>query len=330
MSETHPPHHAATVFIVQDMLDFVEQHLLEPLSPQVVAEQFYLSVSAATNLFKMTCDIAMMTYIRNRRLTLAGEALLTSQTRIIDIALKYGYETPEAFTKAFTRFHDIPPSMVRRISPTLQRYEALKVDIRLQGGWTNGALPSSNAPEQDTRPLPGYAIDIPKVKGGMTMATRKPTHTLRLQDMTYQSDWRILLTLAKALDEAGILFKVDGKTMIFAHGIEFKLEKICLTFKWHEVQRILDFFAIKSAPQTVPQHPGFVFFDAQYSGMKIRCMFYGDCPGDETDDFLLQNTDAIAVDGQVLIVQSLAFWLANTTQTGDPLYALVEAHVAKA
>lgn len=49
-------------------------------------------------------------YIRYRRLSLAGKELLATKIHIIDAALKYGYETPEAFSKAFTRFHGFPPS----------------------------------------------------------------------------------------------------------------------------------------------------------------------------------------------------------------------------
>ncbi|WP_237446542.1 helix-turn-helix transcriptional regulator [Shimazuella alba] len=49
-------------------------------------------------------------YLRRRRLTLAAEALSKSNCKIIEIAFKYGYETPEAFTKAFRKQHGITPS----------------------------------------------------------------------------------------------------------------------------------------------------------------------------------------------------------------------------
>jgi AraC-like DNA-binding protein len=49
-------------------------------------------------------------YIRNRRLSLAAQDLLQSNSKIIDIAMRYQYDTQESFSKAFTRFHDIPPS----------------------------------------------------------------------------------------------------------------------------------------------------------------------------------------------------------------------------
>lgn len=82
--------------------------------PKHIAEQLFLSVSALNNLFKIVCGMTIMEYIRNRQLSLAGKELFISNIHIIDLAFKYGYETPEAFTKAFTRFHGFPPSFVKR------------------------------------------------------------------------------------------------------------------------------------------------------------------------------------------------------------------------
>ena len=55
----------------------------------------------------MMCGFTVSEYIRNRRLALAGSELLAGNKRIIDIALKYGYDSPDSFTKAFTRFHGV-------------------------------------------------------------------------------------------------------------------------------------------------------------------------------------------------------------------------------
>ena len=52
--------------------------------------------------------------------------------------------------------------------------------------------------------------------------------------MQYKREWEILCLLAKNLQKVRIPFKVDGKTLIFAHGLEIPLNKICLTFKWKD------------------------------------------------------------------------------------------------
>ncbi len=60
------------------------------------------------------CGYTIAEYIRNRRLTLAGQRLSVSNERIIDIALEFGYDSPDSFARAFTRFHGISPSAAKK------------------------------------------------------------------------------------------------------------------------------------------------------------------------------------------------------------------------
>ena len=64
-------------------------------------------------MFHMLTGFTVGEYIRNRRLTMAAQELSQSDTKVIDIALKYGYETPESFSKAFRKLHGISPSSAR-------------------------------------------------------------------------------------------------------------------------------------------------------------------------------------------------------------------------
>ena len=73
-------------------------------------------------------------YIRNRRLSLAGREIVETDTKITDVALKYGYETPESFTKAFTRFHGIAPRFAREESAKLILFNPLVIKITVEGG----------------------------------------------------------------------------------------------------------------------------------------------------------------------------------------------------
>lgn len=72
-------------------------------------------------------------YIRRRRLTLAGYDLLSNKVKVIDVALKYGYDTPESFSRAFVRFHGIKPSQVKR-NCSLNSLSRLSIKIDLIGG----------------------------------------------------------------------------------------------------------------------------------------------------------------------------------------------------
>ena len=321
--------HAITIDSLQKIIDYIESNISIPLTPSIIAKKFFLSVSSVNILFRVICDISIMEYIRNRRLTLAGGDLLSTNIRIIDLAYKYGYETPEAFTRAFTRFHGYPPGFVRRVYPPIKVFNPLHVNVDIQGGWA-GSITARTPMEvtkisssgQDKNQDNSYSYST-KFEGGINMETGAKTTFISTEDMEQKEDWRILLTLARKLDLEGIAFKVDGRTMIFAHGLEFKLEKICLTFKWNEEQRILDFFGHKGKADTSFM-PGFKYFDAVFENMKIRCMFYCDYSNDNSDELLFRDTDLVDVDGQTLHVQTVDFYLQNAEpEKRDEFYQMV-------
>jgi hypothetical protein len=156
----------------------------------------------------------------------------------------------------------------------------------------------------------------------MTMKPETKRYDLHLSDMTYREDWRILLALSKGLEGAGIQHKVDGKTMIFAHGLEFKLEKICLTFHWRDEKKVMNHFGYGGGAKET-EYPGFRYFDASHEGKKVRCMFYR--VGSGEDELLYRNTDIVDVDGQTLRVQSLEFYLENA-EPKDEFYEMVERY----
>lgn len=61
--------------------------------------------------FSFMAGMTANEYIRNRRLSLAGQDLLATGLKVIDAAYKYGYDSPESFSKAFTRFHGVSPKI---------------------------------------------------------------------------------------------------------------------------------------------------------------------------------------------------------------------------
>lgn len=79
------------------------------------------------------CGYTLGDYIRMRRLSLAADELRSSNDKIIDIALRYGYETPESFTRAFSRFHGVTPTEARN-GGTFKSFSKLSVKLILTGG----------------------------------------------------------------------------------------------------------------------------------------------------------------------------------------------------
>ena len=120
---------------IQRALDYTEEHLTEALDYESVAKQACSSAFHFQRMFSMLCGFSLGDYIRMRRLTQAAEALLGTGDKVIDIALRYGYDTLESFTRAFTRFHGITPTEARR-GGTIKSFSRLSVKLILSGGST--------------------------------------------------------------------------------------------------------------------------------------------------------------------------------------------------
>ena len=101
---------------LQKAINYIEEHLLEDemITDMNISNEIYSSTDSFRTIFRVITGYSVGEYIRNRRLSLSGEELIQSGHTILDIALKYGYDTPEGFTKAFSRFHGVTPSYVRK------------------------------------------------------------------------------------------------------------------------------------------------------------------------------------------------------------------------
>lgn len=120
---------------IQRAIEFMEQHITEDISTKEVANHVNISPFYFGKGFSMLCGYSVAEYIRNRRLALAGGDLATTDMKIIDVAMKYGYDSPDSFTKAFTRFHGVSPVMVRKDDVMIKTFAPLKVEISLKGGY---------------------------------------------------------------------------------------------------------------------------------------------------------------------------------------------------
>ena len=116
-------------------IQYIEDHITEDLTADIVAEYVNISSFYFQRGFSMLCGYTIAEYIRNRRLALSGGDLAAGKDRIIDIALKYGYDSPDSFTRAFTRFHGVTPSAARKEPVMLKTFAPLKIKLLLEGGY---------------------------------------------------------------------------------------------------------------------------------------------------------------------------------------------------
>ena len=119
---------------LQKAITYMEEHLFEEINYEDVAKQVHMSSYEFHRAFSFVTGLTANAYIRNRRLSLAGKELLETDTRITDLAMKYGYDTPESFTKAFTRFHGVAPKTAREEVGKLTLFNPLTITISVKGG----------------------------------------------------------------------------------------------------------------------------------------------------------------------------------------------------
>lgn len=119
---------------IQNAINYIEEHLTEEIDYEIVAKEASCSSFYLQRIFSILCGMTLGDYIRNRRLTLAGNELSAADDKVIDIALKYGYESPESFTRDFSRFHGVTPSKAKKDGSKLKSFSRLSVKITLSGG----------------------------------------------------------------------------------------------------------------------------------------------------------------------------------------------------
>lgn len=119
---------------IQNAVDYIEDHITEDIDYEETAKRAACSYFYFQRIFGIMCGYPLGEYIRNRRLSIAGSELSVGKIKVIDAALKYGYDSPESFTRAFAKFHGITPSQARRNGGPLKSFSRISVQIVMKGG----------------------------------------------------------------------------------------------------------------------------------------------------------------------------------------------------
>jgi AraC family transcriptional regulator len=115
-------------------LDYIESHLTYTIEYKELAKIVCCSEYHFQRMFSFISGVTLSEYIRRRRLTLAAIELQSKNIKIIDIALKYGYESPEAFSRAFKSMHGVSPTSARNMGITFKAYPRMTFYLSIKGG----------------------------------------------------------------------------------------------------------------------------------------------------------------------------------------------------
>ncbi|MCM3292651.1 AraC family transcriptional regulator [Paenibacillus sp. MER 180] len=118
---------------MKSALDVIEAKMLEPLDMAELAKAAYSSPHHFQRMFYMLTGMTVAEYVRKRRLTLAAQELAMSGSKVIDVAMKYCYDSPESFSKAFRKLHGISPSEARNSGVQLKAFPRISFHLSLKG-----------------------------------------------------------------------------------------------------------------------------------------------------------------------------------------------------
>lgn len=115
------------------VISYIEDNLTGDIDYNKMAKIACCSTYHFQRMFSYITDIPLSEYIRRRRLTVAAFELQNSSIKIIDLALKYGYDSPDAFSRAFKKLHGVTPSIARDMGVQLKAYPCLSFHISIKG-----------------------------------------------------------------------------------------------------------------------------------------------------------------------------------------------------
>jgi AraC family transcriptional regulator len=115
-------------------LKYIEENLTDEIDFKEVARRALCSEYHFTRMFSFLAGVTLSEYIRRRRLTLAAFELNDSSVKVIDVAVKYGYSSPDSFSRAFQALHGVTPTEARSNGQSLKAYPPMTFQLSIKGG----------------------------------------------------------------------------------------------------------------------------------------------------------------------------------------------------
>lgn len=115
-------------------IEYIENNLDNEISYDEAAKIACCSSYYFQRMFTYVAGISLSEYIRHRRMTQAAFELQSTDTKVLDVALKYGYTSPTSFNRAFQSVHGITPSSAKSQGNVLHAYPPIKFSVKVTGG----------------------------------------------------------------------------------------------------------------------------------------------------------------------------------------------------
>ncbi len=154
-------------------INYIESHIEERINYSLAAEIACCSLSRFQRMFAFVTDSTPADYARCRRMTLAAGELMKSDIKVIELAQKYAYESPEAFTRAYQAFHGVSPTITRKLG-IYTSYPRVTFECKINGGNYNmGTKPLVRIEEHGSERVVGFFVRLRRAGGGRRQADAK-------------------------------------------------------------------------------------------------------------------------------------------------------------
>lgn len=117
---------------MNDAISYIENNLTTEIKYEELSRIVCCSIYHFQKMFSFLTGVPLSEYIRRRRLTQAAYELSNSNIKVIDLALKYGYESPDSFTRAFQNMHGVTPTKARKMGIVLKAYPRMSFHISIK------------------------------------------------------------------------------------------------------------------------------------------------------------------------------------------------------
>jgi AraC family transcriptional regulator len=155
-------------------LVYIEEHLTENIDYSEASKIAFCSEYHFKRMFSFLSGIGLSEYVRRRRLTLAAFDLKDANMRIIDIAVKYGYDSADSFSRAFHAMHGILPSKARSENMQLKAFPQMTFQLSINGGFEMKYRIVEKGPFK----LVGFKKRVPIIFAGVNPEIAKMTEFL--------------------------------------------------------------------------------------------------------------------------------------------------------
>ncbi|MER6995457.1 AraC family transcriptional regulator [Streptomyces sp. NPDC000410] len=196
-------------------MDHIEDHLDQRIEVSDLARIAQTSEHHFRRLFSALAGIPLSEYVRRRRLTVAGAEVLAGERTLLDVAVRYGYGSGEAFARAFRAMHGVGPGEVRRVGASLQSQPRMSFRLIVEGS----SSMRYRLVEKERFRVVGRKARVPLVHEGVN-----PAIAAFIRDIGQETSQRIrslsdqepegIVSVSDNLDES----RAEGTELDYYHG----------------------------------------------------------------------------------------------------------------